>query len=116
LRPFVCLLAAAVALTGCATAPHPRQVVKGLDRSDPRFESAACVKARKAARQWDDHELIRTGVAVGGNLAVPYAGTAAAMVLNKRLDRKRKALAHQVARHCVSDPLGGGRPRSGRAR
>ena len=100
-------LASLLAAEGCASAPHPRETVKALNRDDPKYATARCERARAAARRWDDHNLIRSGVAIGGNLAAPFAGTAAAMALNKRLDRKRKRLAHEVAKACVSDPLGG---------
>lgn len=98
------ILGLALTLGACATTT-PKDTLASLDRKDPRWDSRACKKARAAAAAYDDNKEGRIVVAVVGNLAIPFAGSAAAFAMDRMQDDERKALSHKVRAACISDPL-----------
>ena len=103
----VLILGAALMFAGCATAP--RDTVAKLDRTDPKWDSRACERARAEAQAFNDNKEGRVVIGVLGNLAIPFAGSAAAFAMDRMQDDERKALRHKVRAACVSDPLKGRR-------
>jgi hypothetical protein len=93
-----------LAATGCVTTP--KQTVLNLDTTDRKWTSRKCVAARKEAAEYNDHANARMGVAVAGNLVVPFAGTATSVAWGASQSKSRKRLNHKIASACVSDPLG----------
>lgn len=91
-------------LAACQT--NPKQTVLSLDTTDPRWESASCVSARKAVATYNDREGVRTATAVAGMVAgVPVAGALATAALNVAQDDEREDLNNKVRAACISDPL-----------
>lgn len=95
----------ALLLAACASAP--RDTVAKLDRTDPRWDSRACEKARAEAQAFNDNKEGRVVIGVLGNLAIPFAGTAAALYMDRMQEDERRALRHKVKAACISDPLKG---------
>ena len=94
------VLLACLGLAACQT--NPKQTVLSLDTTDPRWESAKCVAARKAVAAYNDREGVRTATAVVGLVAgVPVAGALA----NAAQDDEREDLNNKVLSACISDPL-----------
>ena len=106
MRPILAGLLFTAMLAGPAVAGEaPKKTVAQLDIADPKYGTEHCETARTKAGDYNDHNLIRTVVGVGGNLVVPFAGTAAGTVLGLGLDKKKDKLNHKLAAACVSDPL-----------
>ena len=106
MRPLLAGLLFAATLAGPAVAGEtPKTTVAQLDVADPKYGTEHCEKARTDAGDYNDHSLIRTVVGVGGNLVVPFAGTAAGTALGMKLDQKKAKLSRKLAVACVSDPL-----------
>lgn len=100
------ILVACLTLTACQT--NPKQTVLNLDTTDPRWNSAECLQARKDAAGYDDREGIRAATAVAGLVAgVPAAGAIANVTLNAAQDKARKKLNRKVLTACISDPIHG---------
>lgn len=95
-------------LTLAACQSNPKQTVLSLDTTDPRWNTAGCVEARKDAAAYDDREGVRTATAVAGLVAgVPAAGALANLTLNAAQDKARKKLNEKVRSACISDPIHG---------
>ena len=93
------VLFACLCLAACQT--NPKQTVLTLDTTDPKWESAKCVAARKTVATYNDREGVRTATSVVGLVAgVPVAGALAAAQQDERED-----LNNQVRAACISDPL-----------
>lgn len=107
MRRALILFAAASLLAGCAT--PPQQTLAGLNRHDPEYRSRDCRQARREAARYDDNKEGRIALAIGGNLIMPLAGTAAAATVAATKERKKKRLNHRVLAACTSDPLAGRR-------
>jgi hypothetical protein len=100
------IVLACLILAACQT--NPKQTVLNLDTTDPRWESAECVAARKAVADYDDREGVRTATTVAGLVAgVPAAGALANVTLNAAQDKARKKLNRKVLSACISDPIHG---------
>lgn len=99
----IAIVALALMLGACASTP--RQTVAKLDRQDPRWESPDCAQARADAQAFNDNNEGRVVIGLLGNLAVPFAGTAAALYMDRMQADERKALRHKVRNACMSDPL-----------
>ena len=103
---FAPVLLACAGLAACQT--NPKETVLALDTTDPRWESAQCVAARKAVAGYKDREGVRTATAVAGLVAgVPVAGAIASATLNAAQDDEREDLNNKVRAACISDPLKG---------
>jgi|SRR5690349_14704908 len=103
---FAPVLLVCFGLTACQT--NPKETVLSLDTTDPRWESAQCVAARKAVATYNDREGVRTATAVAGLVAgVPVAGAIASATLNAAQDDEREDLNNKVRAACISDPLKG---------
>lgn len=101
---FAPVLLACLGLAACQT--NPKQTVLSLDTTDPKWESAQCVAARKAVAAYNDREGVRTATAVAGMLAgVPVAGAIASATLNAAQQDEREDLNNKVRAACISDPL-----------
>lgn len=98
----IAIIGLALLLGACASTP--RQTVAKLDRQDPRWETPECARARADAQDFNDHKEGRIVIGVLGNLAVPFAGTAAALYMDRMQADERKALRHRVKAACVTDP------------
>ena len=105
MRPVIPSLAVCLILAGCVTAQAPAKTLAQLDPNDPQYPSARCAEARATASDYNDHPMVRTAMGVGGNVVAPFAGTAASVVVSRKLDKKRDKLNRRVAAACVSDPL-----------
>lgn len=100
------ILLACLTLGACQT--NPKQTVLNLDTTDPRWNSAECLQARKDAADYDDREGLRAATAVAGLVAgVPAAGAIANVTLNAAQDKARKKLNRKVLSACISDPIHG---------
>ena len=100
------ILVSCLALAACQS--NPKKTVLDLDTTDPRWDSAGCVAARKDAAAYDDREGVRAATAVAGLVAgVPAAGAIANVTLNAAQDKARKKLNRKVRAACISDPLHG---------
>ena len=99
-------LALCLILAGCVTPEAPKKTLAGLDVQDPLYATAGCEQARAAAGDYKEHPILRTAMGIGGNVVAPFAGTAAAMAVGNRLDKKKTTLNRRTAAACVSDPLG----------
>ena len=109
------ILLACLALAACQS--NPKQTVLNLDTTDPRWDSARCVAARKDAAAYDDREGVRAAAGVAGLVAgVPAAGAIANVTLNAAQDKARKKLNRKVRAACISDPLHGKGVRPSRRR
>jgi hypothetical protein len=98
------LLVACLVLAACQT--NPKQTVLNLDTTDPQWQSARCVAARKAVADYKDREGVRAATAVAGLVAgVPVAGAVASGILNAAQDDEREDLNNKVLAACISDPL-----------
>jgi hypothetical protein len=96
---LACLLLAA-----CQT--NPKATVLSLDTTDPKWESADCMAARKAVAGYNDREGVRSATAVAGMVAgVPVAGALASAALNAAQQDEREDLNNKVRAACISDPL-----------
>ncbi|MBC6981261.1 hypothetical protein [Caulobacter sp. 17J80-11] len=98
-----------VALLGLslgACVSSPKETVLNLDTTDKRWTSRECVAARKAVARYDDKGKERGVVGLLGNLAAPFAGTAAALAMDAAQDDEREKLNDQVRKACISDPMG----------
>lgn len=95
--------ALAMALSACVSSP--KQTVLNLDTTDRKWTSKRCVAARKAVARYDDRERERGLLGFVGNIAVPFAGTAASLALSATQDKHRARLNHEVRAACISDPL-----------
>ena len=96
---LACLLLAA-----CQT--NPKQTVLDLDTTDPAWESADCVAARKTVAEYNDREGVRSATAVAGVLAgVPVAGAVANAAMTASQQDEREDLNNTVRAACISDPL-----------
>lgn len=102
------LFAGAVMLQACVSSP--KETVLNLDTTDRKWTSRQCVAARKEVAAYNDGALTRGVVGVVGNLAAPFAGTAASLGLSAVKDKDREKLNHRVRAACVSDPLKGKTP------
>ena len=80
---------------------NPKQTVLNLDTTDPRWTSRACVQHRKAVADYNDGERVR-GVLGFADYAVPFAGTATALLMSWRQDPHRAELNRRVQQACVS--------------
>ena len=59
-----------------------RGVCRRLGIEDPKhveIESKRRVRARKAVYEYDEHNNARRALSIGGNIAVPFVGTAASL-------------------------------------
>lgn len=106
-RHALVLGALSVALSACVSSP--KETVLNLDTTDARWTSKRCVAARKAVARYDDGQRARGIVGLVGNIAAPFAGTAASLALSAGKDKERARLNHEVRTACISDPLKGGR-------
>lgn len=103
MRTALMLAAGALVLSACATSP--RETVLALDTTDRKWNSRACVKARKAAAAFDEHKDGHAVIKLVGNLIVPFGGTATSFAMNRLRDDERRELNEKVRRACISDPL-----------
>jgi hypothetical protein len=92
-----------VVLLLSACQANPKQTVLNLDTTDPRWTSRACVHARKAVADYDDGERLR-GFLGFADYAVPFAGTAASLLMSWRKDPVRAELNQRVQATCISRP------------
>lgn len=96
-------LGALVLLTACQSSP--KQTVLDLDTTDPRWLSAECVAARKAARDYNDRPLVQAAAGVAGTVAAgPIAGAAASTAVSAGQDDEREDLNNEIRKACVSKP------------
>lgn len=95
--------ALAMALSACVSSP--KETVLNLDTTDARWTSKRCVAARKAVARYDDRARERGLLGFVGNIAAPFAGTAASLALSAAQDKQRARLNHEVRAACISDPL-----------
>ena len=103
------VLSACLGLAACQT--NPKQTVLTLDTTDPKWESAKCVAARKTVATYNDREGVRTATSVVGLVAgVPVAGALASAALTAAQQDEREDLNNQVRAACISDPLKKKRP------
>jgi hypothetical protein len=107
MRRALILSLAGLTLAACATAP--KQTLATLNRHDPEYRSRDCRQARRDAARFDDHKEGRIVLAVGGNLILPFAGTAAAAAIGAVQEDEKKDLNHRLKAACTSDPLKGRR-------
>jgi hypothetical protein len=103
------LLAGALAMALGACVSSPKETVLNLDTTDRKWTSKRCVAARKAAARYDDRARERGILGFVGNIAAPFAGTAASLALSAAQDKERARLNHEVRAACISDPLKGRR-------
>ena len=100
----VLMLLVCLTLAACQT--NPRQTVLTLDTTDPKWESAQCVTARKTVAGYNDREGVRTATALAGMVAgVPVAGALANAALTAAQQDEREDLNNEVRAACISDPL-----------
>lgn len=99
--------ALAMALSACVSSP--KETVLNLDTTDRKWTSKRCVAARKAVAHYNDLERERGLLGFVGNIAAPFAGTAASLALSAAKDKERARLNHEVRAACISDPLKGRR-------
>ena len=96
------ILAAALALGGCVTAPHPHTTLHQVDPAGPRYHTPACQQAVAEARAYDEGPpLQRTVFAMMANAVVPWAGTIGGAAANARLDQQRRMLNQRVVEACT---------------
>jgi hypothetical protein len=95
--------ALAMALSACVSSP--KETVLNLDTTDRKWTSKRCIAARKAVARYDDRERERGILGFVGNIAAPFAGTAASLALSAAQDKPRAQLNHEVRAACISDPL-----------
>ena len=94
---------ALVLLAACQSSP--KQTVLNLDTTDPRWLSAECVAARKAARDYNDRPLVQAAAGVAGAVAAgPVAGAAASTAVSAGQDDEREDLNNKIRKACVSKP------------
>lgn len=96
-------LGALVLLAACQSSP--KQTVLNLDTTDPRWLSAECVAARKAAKDYNDRPLVQAAAGVAGTVAAgPIAGAAASSAVSAGQDDEREDLNNKIRKACVSKP------------
>ena len=101
LSPIYFLGAPMTAVAGEA----PVKTVAKLDAKDPKYDTEACKALRAKAIDYEEPNLLKKAVGMGGNAVVPFAGTVASAALGMRQGGKEEKLSRQVAAACVSDPL-----------
>jgi len=88
-------------LLAAACQTNPKQTVLELDTTDRRWNTRACILARKAAADYDDGQRVR-GIVGLADYVAPYAGTLTAALMSWRKDPQRAELNAIVRRHCVT--------------
>lgn len=99
LRPAV--LAVAIALTGCATSPVSYTAT--LSAQDPKWQTPACVQARKDAVDYEAREKTHLGWGAApmfGPYGVPIIAT-----IKEGEQKQRRKFSRQVHLNCSSTPL-----------
>ena len=106
MRPILIGAALAVMFAPLAQAGEPPvKTVAKLDAKDPKYDTEACKAARAKAIDYEEPDLMKKVIGVGGNALVPFAGTAASTALGMQQGGKQTKLSKEVAVACVSDPL-----------
>ena len=106
MRPILIGAALAVMFAPLAQAGEPPvKTVAKLDAKDPKYDTESCKAARAKAIDYEEPDLMKRVIGVGGNALVPFAGTAASTAMGMREGGKQTKLSQQVAVACVSDPL-----------
>lgn len=96
-------LSALVLVAACQSTP--KETVLNLDTTDPKWLSAECIAARKAAKDYNDKPLVRAAAGVAGTVAAgPVAGAAASTALSASQDDEREDLNNEITAACVSKP------------
>lgn len=111
MRPILIGIGAVLALSPLAGAPvaaageAPVKTVAKLDAKDPKYDTEACKALRAKAIDYEEPNLLKKAVGMGGNAVVPFAGTVASAALGMQQSTKEGKLSKQVAAACISDPL-----------
>ncbi len=114
MRPILIGISAVLALsaspslgTGAAAVAGeaPVKTVAKLDAKDPKYDTEACKALRAKAIDYEEPNLVKKAIGMGGNAVVPFAGTVASAALGMKQDSKEAKLSKAVAAACVSDPL-----------
>ena len=111
MRPILIGIGAVLALSPLATpqaamaGEPPVKTVAKLDAKDPKYDTEACKALRAKAIDYEEPNLLKKAVGMGGNAVVPFAGTVASAALGMQQNTKEEKLSKQVAAACVSDPL-----------
>ena len=106
MRPILIGAALAVMFAPLAQAGEPPvKTVAKLDAKDPKYDTEPCRAIRAKAIDYEEPDLMKKVIGVGGNALVPFAGTAASTALGMQQGGKQAKLSKEVATACVSDPL-----------
>lgn len=106
MRPILIGAALALMVAPLAQAGEPPvKTVAKLDAKDPKYDTQACKAIRAKAIDYEEPDLMKKVIGVGGNALVPFAGTAASTALGMQQGSKQTKLSKEVAAACVSDPL-----------
>jgi hypothetical protein len=111
MRPILIGVGAVLALSPLGTplvataGEPPVKTVAKLDAKDPKYDTPACKALRDKAIDYEEPDLLKKAVGMGGNAVVPFAGTVASAALGLQQNSKEDKLSKQVAAACVSDPL-----------
>lgn len=110
MRPILIGIGAVLALSlmtppAAVAGEAPVKTVAKLDAKDPKYDTEACKALRAKAIDYEEPNLLKKAVGMGGNAVVPFAGTVASAALGMQQNTKEEKLSKQVAVACVSDPL-----------